>query len=284
MDGRYLTLGLDALSRAHAMDFFADGHRGGAILSAYFLCREGGVEPGTDALLAAMIDRDYGGTPLCASLPEEAPDPALTHDLAETLRTHATGLRKAGHNVILPALALKAFHHAPALITPARVAGIRALVECFQAVDDADEVDDAAVPGIDDTADWADFVLRELLRTFEAFDGRGQGWSGHLLTYSRALLDLRDGGYDDTAEVALQGWRCYLRRIRKGPLETDRPRPEHAATPLRPGQRAYWEARHDQPLGLGHLIKYPYGYRGIAHRAGDKQLVARCDAAAYRIF
>ena len=38
MDRKYLMHGLDALGRAHGLDYFRDGHRGAAIVSAYFLC------------------------------------------------------------------------------------------------------------------------------------------------------------------------------------------------------------------------------------------------------
>ena len=40
----YLLCGLNALSRAHSHDYFEDGHRGGAIISAVYLCKENPVE------------------------------------------------------------------------------------------------------------------------------------------------------------------------------------------------------------------------------------------------
>ena len=66
----------------------------------------------------------------------------------------------------------------------------------------------------------------------QAFDGRGQGWSGHLLTYARALLDLRTLGHDALAERAEHGFALFD-RIRKG-RETDIPRLHARPTPACP--------------------------------------------------
>ena len=41
-----LRLGLNALGRAADLDYFTDGHRGGAIISAYYLCRDEPVDEG----------------------------------------------------------------------------------------------------------------------------------------------------------------------------------------------------------------------------------------------
>ena len=73
LDPIYLQRGLDALCRAHAFDYFADGHRGGAIVSAYFFCREEAVEKEACAQIAALIDANWTSTPLCAPFAEAPP-------------------------------------------------------------------------------------------------------------------------------------------------------------------------------------------------------------------
>lgn len=40
----------------------------------------------------------------------------------------------------------------------------------------------------------------------------------------------------------------------------------------------------DKPLNLGHSIKYPYGFYGLAAIAGNQDLVEQCFAGAYHIF
>ena len=191
-------------------------------------------------------------------------------------------LRQAGHNVILPSLALRAFEYAPETVTPARVNGICKLIEAFTISEGFERRDDD-IPDMGPAPEAAEFVLSELPRTIEAFTGRGQGWSGHLLTYGRALFDLRQLGYGALADKGEQVFKLYVKRIRMGPLGTDRPRPEHPPSERYPHQRAYWEARRDQPVGIGHVFKYPYGFYGLLALAQDPDLKRRCMQAAYHI-
>jgi hypothetical protein len=279
-----LVLGLNALGRAHQMDYFADGHRGAAILAAHYLCREHPVEPGVRETVQAMIDGRWAATPLCAPFPHESPTPERLAEIRRHIERSTDALRQAGHNVILPTLALRAFRDRPDAATPSRIDGICRLIDRFSAQPGPYPETHPSVPELDRRSAAAEFVLSELLVTLEAFDGRGQGWSGHLLTYGMALLDLQAMGFAATAQAALPAFRTYVNRIRMGPLETDIPRPEHPKQPLRPLERAYWERRKDGPLALGHLFKYPYAYYGLMALAQDAELQGRCNAAAYRIF
>jgi hypothetical protein len=279
----YLLHGLDALSRAHETDYFVDGHRGAAIIAAYFFCREVDLERGVDAVIRAMIDEHWTHTPLCAPFPVETPDPGLIDRIAATLQESMDGLRQAGHNVIFPSLALKAFRQMPEAVTPARVDGICRLIEAFTTVEEIYLDDSDDIPDLGPSPDAAEFILSELLRTIEAFDGRGQGWSGHLLTYGRALIDLRQLGYDALARKGEYAFKIYVKRIRMGPLETDKPRPEHPPSDLYPPQRSYWKQREAPSIGLGHLFKYPYGFYGLLGLARDALLKRRCMQAAYHI-
>jgi hypothetical protein len=284
LDDDYLVLGLNALGRAHQMDYFADGHRGAAIIAATYLCREYRMEPGVWRVIQAMIDRSWATTPLCAPFPGESANPERLSEIRRHIELGTDALRQAGHNVILPTLALKAFRERPDAATPSRIDGICKLIDRFTAQPGPYPETHPSVPDLDQPSAVAEFVLSELLVTLEAFDGRGQGWSGHLLTYGMALLDLQAMGFAATARSAMPAFRTYVNRIRMGPLETDVPRPEHPKQPLRPHERAYWERRKDGPLALGHLFKYPYAYYGLMALAQDRELRQRCDAAAYRIF
>ena len=46
-NNRQLLMGLNALSRAHTLNCFADGHRGGAIVAGVYLCWEREAESGS---------------------------------------------------------------------------------------------------------------------------------------------------------------------------------------------------------------------------------------------
>ena len=284
LDQSYLIRGLDALSRAHGTDYFADGHRAAAIISAYFLCAEEAVEEGVPEAIAKMIDDHWSHTELCAPMPDETPDSGLLRRITGALFASIAQLRQAGHNVIFPSLALRAFHRLPETITPSRVDGICRLIEAFDtamdiALDEHDEFPDLA--GIESLAE---FALREYLRSAEAFVGRGQGWTGHMLTFGRALTDLHGVGYAELARKGHHSFKLYVKRVRMGPLDTDRPRPEHRSTDVRPLERGYWESRERGDPGLGHCFKYPYGLYGLMALAGDADLERRCLEAAFRVF
>ena len=284
LEDKYLWRGLDALSRAHQTDYFADGHRGAAIIAAYYLCRETVVEEGVADVIRAMIDEHWTYTALCAPSPHETPDPAQLGRIVKSLEQRLVGLRQAGHNVILPSLALKAFRQLPEAVTPSRVEGICRLVEAFTTVEDIQLEEDDDIPDLGAPPAAAEFVLSELLRTMRTFDGRGQGWSGHLLTYGRALLDLRQLGYGQLARRGEHAFKLYIKRIRMGPLQTDVPRPEHPPSELVSRQWAYWQARRTRPVGMGHLFKYPYGFYGWTDLVQDSDLRGRCIQAAYHVF
>jgi hypothetical protein len=262
LDESYLVRGLEALSRAHATDYFVDGHKGGAMVSAYYLCREAEVERGAAEAIAGMLDEHWARTDLCAPFPQEPADPALLDRIVAAMEKSIGRLRQAGHNVILPTLALKAFDQLPDAVTPSRVDGICKLIEAFDTADDITLDDSDDLPALDTPQRLAEAALGEMLRTVQAFLGRGQGWSGHMLTYARALIDLSRLGYSALASQGLHAFRLYITRTRMGPLATDKPRPEHPPSALRPLESRYWEARLKQPVGIGHCLKYPYGFYG----------------------
>lgn len=281
LDDTYLWYGINALSRAHQTNYFLDGHRGGAIISSVYFCRENQVDNGVAAQIAAIIDQQWAHTPLCAPFPEEPADPALRLQIVDYMSQNLAGLREAGHNVILPTLALKALHQIPEAITPPRVSGICQMIPAFTITEvPSDEAVD--LPDLRDSAAFAEFVLNEFLHCLERFSGRGQGWSGHLLTYSKALLDLSALGYEDLADQAKAGYKAYIRRIRLGPQQIDQPRPEREQTDLLPLMPAYWRSRVGD-LRFGHQLKYPYGFYGLLAHIQDSALRDKCLQAAYRI-
>jgi hypothetical protein len=283
LDRSYLVHGLDALSRACEMDYFADGHRGAAIVAAHFLCRENDVEQRAADVIAEMIDAHWTQTPLCEPFPDEEARPELVGRIVESLDRSVGRLREVGHNVIFASLALKAIRRMPEAATPARIEGICKLIDAFKSLEYGTDPGSVIMPSLDDQAAVAEFVLAEYLEAVERFDGRGQGWAGHLLTYGRAMIDLAELGYGETAEMGLDAFKQYVARLRLGPHDTDTLRPEHARSDLLPTQAEYWEKRRDGPVAIGHLFKYPYGFYGHLGRARDRDLIDRCLSQAHRV-
>lgn len=279
----HLLHGLNAMSRAHEADYFRSGHLAGATIAAYYLCRENSVEEDVPTLLAARIAENWLGMPLFAPVPDEKSEAVSITRIVSAMQDHISGVRQAGHNVILPTLALKAFREVPEAITSSRVDGIRRLIQAFQPTEILmDENRD--LPKFEHARTFAEFVLSEFIDCTERFIGRGQGWSGHLLTYAKALVDLHAIGYDNLATAAEDGFGMYVRRIRLGPLDGDEPRTEHSPLQAFPTQTAYWERNTVGDWGFGHVAKYPHGFYGLMKLAQDQPLKERCLATAYRIF
>jgi len=281
---RYLMSGLDALCRAHEGDYFADGHRGAAMVSAWFLCREAEVEAGAVGVIEGLIEAQWAGTELFAPFPDERSEPQRLGPIIESMAANVGPLRQAGHNVIFPALALKAFAQRPELVTRTRVEGLCRLIGRFESADDLVLEAGDELPAFGSPEAMAEYVLAEILRTMHAFEGRGQGWSGHMLTHGRAVLDLLQLGYRDLAQQAWEAFGLYVKRARLGPLDTDRPMPEHPPSDCGPLEARYWDRRRGMDLGLGHALKYPYGFYGLMGLARDDDLRGRCAAEAYRVF
>lgn len=283
LDDIYLVYGLNALSRAHETNYFTDGHRGAAIISAYYLSREVEMEDGAADVIRAMIDQHWISSPLCAPLPEEPSEPSLVGRIAESVRRNRDGLRQAGHNVIFPSLALKAFGQVPEAVTSKRVAGICRLIESFAVADELRLAGEDNIADLGEPPEAATFILSELPRAMAAFIGRGQGWSGHLLTYGRALVDLHQSGYSGLAREVEQAFKIYIKRIRMGPLASDGHWPEHEPSDDRPHLRSYWERRRSRPIKLGHVFKYAYGYCGLMALAEDPEARRAARAVAHRV-
>ena len=99
-DDRPLWLRLKALCRAHERDYFADGHRDGAIISGVYLYRKNEAEPDAANTIATIVEKQWAATELCSPFVAERPAPVLVDQITATLGAHLTGLRQAGHNVI----------------------------------------------------------------------------------------------------------------------------------------------------------------------------------------
>ena len=284
LDDSYLVRGLDALSRAHATNYFGDGHKGASIVSSVFLCRENEVEAGVPAVIAEMLDVHWARSELCAPFPAEAPDPSLVQRVLTTLRGNTGVLRLVGHNVIFASQALKAFRHLPHAVTPSRVDGVCKLIDAFKESTDVDVAGAGDVPDFREPSAAADLVLDEARRTMQGFVGRGQGWSGHMFTYGQAMIDLCELGYDQVVADGVHAFRQYVARARMGPLDTDKQYQEHERTGLHPLELAYWQRRKNGSVGIGHCFKYPYGFYGLFSRATDDEVKQRCLEEAFRVF
>ena len=152
----------------------------------------------------------------------------------------------------------------------------------FDTATDVPGTEKIEVPDPAEPSEFAAFVLEELIATTKRFHGRGQGWSGHLCTFGRALLDLQAHGHADLVDEGRAVMEVYVRRVRSGPSKTDRPRGEKSAKAPSALTLAYWQ-RARINFRLGHALKYPYGFYGLVGALENEKTKARALDTWWRI-
>lgn len=283
-DKRLVLLGLNALARAHELDYFADGHRGAGMVSAYLLCVDNKLDKRATSRIVELVDRNWASSALCKPFPDAEPKPARIDEIGVALAEGGEVLRQVGHNAIFAMLAIKAFRMIPSAATPARVDGVCSLIRSFTPWRNVEPDPDVDPPPFDDVAAASKFILREASAAIDRFVGFGQGYAGHMLTFGQALVELAAMGDVKWAESCRTAFRKYVTVTRRGPGPDSKRRPDHKPSELRPNDSAYWEKRGEHTVGIGHVFKYPYSYYDLLRRAGDPELRRALDGKAYHLF
>jgi hypothetical protein len=281
---RLVLLGLNALARAHEMDYFADGHRGASMVAAHLLCVDNRLDEHATARIEELFDLNWASTPLCQPFPDTDPQPERVKRIGLALADGGKVLRQVGHNAIFAMLAIKGFRLLPGAATPERIDGVCALIRSIKPWRDVEPDPNIDPPPFAETAAASEFVLREASTTVERFVGFGQGFAGHMLTFGQALVELAAMGDVEWAESCRMAFRKYVTVTRQGPEPGAKRYPDHKPSGLRPTDATYWEKRGDHAVDIGHVFKYPYGYYDLLRRANDPDLKRDWDAKAYHLF
>ncbi len=281
---RLVLLGLNALARAHELSYFADGHRGASLISAHLLCDENQLAPEARARIESLFDANWAKAPLCQPFPESDPDPAELGKIGEALAAGRGQLREVGHNAIFAMLALKGFRMLPSAATPERIEGVCKLIRDIKPWRDEAPDPEIDPPAFTDAAAASRFVLHEASAAVDRFKGFGQGFSGHMLTFGQALVELAAMGDAEWAESCRLAFRKYVTVTRKGPQPDDRRIADHGPSALRPNGTEYWQKRGEKTLGIGHVFKYPYSYYDLFRHVDDPALKAEWEAKADQLF
>jgi hypothetical protein len=283
-DKRLVLLGLNSLARAHEMNYFTDGHRGAAMVSAHLLCVDNNLDDQATARITELFDLNWASSKLCKPFPEADPDPEGIEKIGIALADGGTVLRQVGHNAIFAMLAIKAFRMMPEAATPQRIDGVCQLIRSFTPWRDIEPDADVDPPPFTDEAAASKFILQEASTAIDRFVGFGQGFAGHMLTFGQSLVELAAMGDVQWAESCRTAFRKYVTVTRLGPDADSRRIPDHKPSKLRPTDSQYWERRGDKAVGIGHVFKYPYGYYDLLRRADDQELARTFDAKAYHLF
>ncbi len=283
-DKRLVKLGINALARAPELDYFADGHRGAALVSAHLMCAGNRFEDAAAARIAELFDKNWAKTRLCRSFPARDRVDDAAEQVGQALARGKGVLRQVGHDAIFGMLAIKAFRLLPELATPERVAGVCRLIDKITPWRDVPPDDDVQPPPFNDTKALSRFVLKEASDAIDRFIGYGQGFAGHMLTFGQSLVELASMGDVEWAESCRTAFRKYVTVTRVGPQAGDRKIAEHRFSKLRPNEVAYWMRRGEKTLGIGHVFKYPYAYYELLKHADDPKLAKEFEEKAWRVF
>lgn len=283
-DMRLVLLGLNAMARARELNYFTDGHRGASLIAAHLLIGENGLPDQSRARIERLFDANWASKPLCRPFPEATPDPAQLRKIGLALAEGRGQLREVGHNAIFAMLAIKGFRMLPSAATPERIEGVCKLIRAIKPWRDIEPDPEIHPPAFTDGAAASRFVLEEASAAVDRWEGYGQGFSGHMLTFGQALVELAAMGGVEWAESCRRAYCKYVTVTRKGPQADDRAIAERAPSALRPNMSEYWQKRGEQSLEIGHVFKYPYSYYDLLRRVDDPALKREWDAKAYRLF
>lgn len=281
---RLVLLGINALARAPEMNYFADGHRGAAMISAHMMSVDNKFDDVATARIAELFNRNWASSKLCAPFPAGDPveDPAAR--VGKALAEGGGVLRQVGHDAIFAMHAIKAFRMLPETATPERVDGVCNLIRSFTPWRDVEPDEHVQPPAFSDQVAASRFILQEASDAIDRFVGFGQGYAGHMLTFGQSLVELAAMGDVEWAESCRTAFRKYVTVTRMGPPADARKIKDHKFTKLRPDETEYWQKRGEKTLGLGHVFKYPYAYYDLVARANDAKLAQQFDEKAWHLF
>ncbi len=281
---RLVRLGLNALARAPQQNYFADGHRGAALISAHLMCVDNELGDATTNRIIELFDRNWASSKLCDPFPQADPVEDAVARIGKALAAGGGVLREVGHDAIFAMHAIKGFRMLPALATAARVEGVCQLIQAIKPWRDIAPSEDIDPPAFADSAAASKFILQEASDAIDRFRGFGQGFAGHMLTFGQSLVELAAMGDVEWAESCRTAFRKYVTVTRQGPQPDSRVIKDHPPSDLRPDDARYWQQRGENTLGIGHVFKYPYAYYDLLRRAGDPQLEQQLNAKAWQLF
>lgn len=276
-----LVLGLDAMSRCaeSGANPFVDGHKAAAVISSAFFAREQALDEPTQAEMQALVEKRLVKS--VAPFAAEKADPVLVDEFVKELDGGIDTLRRAGHNVIFAVTSLKALGEVPDAATPARMAGLKAMVRSFGTNKEPGvSAKRASFVDLSDEQRFIAFVMEEYLLALDLYlNGKGHhGFAGHLLTMGHALVELAHLGHKETAYKGVEAYWRFVEQARVGANLGGKKIEAPAIKPPPPLARDYWVRQGTRSTGeivSSHLIKYPYSFYALAQLLRDEPLKQR---------
>ncbi|OYP29960.1 hypothetical protein [Rhodopirellula sp. MGV] len=281
---RLIELGLNALARSPDMNYFADGHRGAAMISAHLMCVNNQFDDQAAQRINQLFNLNWANSKLCQPFAEGDRVEDATEQVGKALAEGSGVLREVGHDAIFAMHAIKGFRMMPQLATQERVTGVCELLRSIKPWRDVAPDPSIEPPPFSNAVEASRFVLQEASDAIDRFSGFGQGFAGHMLTFGQSLIEMAAMGDVEWAESCRVAFCKYVTVTRQGPKDGDRKIKDHRFSKLRPDDTEYWQQRGDKTLGIGHVFKYPYAYYDLLSRANSPELRQSFDAKAWQLF
>ena len=225
------------------------------MISAHLMCVDNDLDDVATARIVERFDLNWAPTKLCKPFPEADPVDDAVEQVGKALAEGSGVLRQVGHDAIFAMHAIKGFRMLPETAMPDSVAGVCNLIRAFTPWRDLEPDEDVDPPPFAESRAASRFILKEASDAIDRFQGFGQGFAGHMLTFGQSLVELAAMGDVEWAENCRMAFRKYVTVTRMGPQPGDRKIKDHAFSKLRPDDADYWTRRGKKTLGIGHVFK-----------------------------
>ncbi|MCA9031994.1 MAG: hypothetical protein KDA66_14360, partial [Planctomycetaceae bacterium] len=158
---RLVRLGINALARSPEMNYFSDGHRGAALISAHLMCVNNKFDEAATNRIVELFDLNWAPTKLCQPFPENDRVEDAAEQVGKALAEGGGVLRQVGHDAIFAMHAIKAFRLLPETATPERVDGVCRLIRAFTPWRDEGPDADVDPPPFSDEVAASRYILKE---------------------------------------------------------------------------------------------------------------------------
>jgi hypothetical protein len=258
-----------------------------------------------DALIAESGKGWYPGSEhpeergaLFVPYPKEDSDTCLLQEILSVLDQKITRLRESGHCTIFTALALKALHYLPSMITSSVVGGICRLIALFgdspgkvysgtekRWVEGVPVEPDNHVLPYQDTEGLVCAAFTELIRDDKILRA-GYGGLVHLITHTNALVELAELGYGELARKGYRAHQTQILSMRSAPPYRDE---NDTVVVLQPTKESpltyeYWQQFDPNGVrlsalrrgGIDHALKVSYAFFHIIKYVRDPEMREQC--------
>jgi hypothetical protein len=266
LDESYLERGLIALAKAGKAGrptAGGYGHIGAAVISAYALARDHGLDSEAQTWLKRCIDRLIARHATWFESDSALGSETTIDRVVDSLARSASSPSQMGHEIIYGTLGLRALVERPDLVRDEVVSGLTSLVTASSGDPPAtDEPADDAPSGAHGPRVLARFACTEA-GAWEEPAFFVQMVPGHIMTHAQAIISLHRLGLEDVAVTAYPAFARHVTNVRRRRLLPTNGLQRASSAPD-PTSDAFWRLVHESDGWRGsHTFKFAYQFTDV---------------------